>query len=345
MRREQLVKRTKNQGQTYLRRSTDKQEISLPSQLEWAIAAAREHEVVLDASIADLAYMQARHLFSYKAIRLDDGITGADLTRPGFLAINHDALADRTISHVFIYKRDRFARPDDAMQAAQIEKKLLLAGITVVFSDTVSLPIRAGEQNILRDIELLLPYYQSGEELRKHAERVLGFQKMLAEGGYRVGGNPPYGFGRVLVDAHGTILEELAPGKTVRQPGCHVRVLPNDPVKIAIWLQILAWKAQGWGIKRIAQELNERGIPSPDAGRTRTDHGVKHRVTGKWSANTVADLCRNAAIIGVQEYGKRSEGKIRRLGASGPRLLEDQDLSASGNARFIANDLSLRIRK
>jgi hypothetical protein len=127
--------------------------------------------------------MTAQSLHSYKAIRLDDGITGSDLTRPGFLSVNADALEDISISHVLFYKRDRFARPDDAMQAAQIEKTLLLAGITVVHSDGVMLPVRRGDQNILRDVELLLVYYQGGEELRRHAKRVLGAQQMLAQGG------------------------------------------------------------------------------------------------------------------------------------------------------------------
>jgi hypothetical protein len=340
------MSRPKDRGLAYLRRSTDKQEISLPMQLGWAIAAAQHHCIALDAAVADLAHMQTLRLHSYKAIRLDDGITGSDLSRPGFLAFNRDALADSAVSHVFFFKRDRFARPDDAMQAAQIEKKLLRAGITVVHSDGVTLPLRRGEQNILRDLELLLAYYQGGEELRKHAERVLGAQQKLAEGGYRVGGNAPYGFARVLVDAAGTVLEELPPGKTVRQPGCHVRVMPKFPEKIAIWLQILEWKALGWGVKRIAKALNDRGIPSPDAGRTRTDHGVKHLVPGKWSHNTVADLCHNAAILGIQEYGKRSEGKIRRLGADGPRLLEEEtDLSPQGRPRVITNDPALRVSK
>jgi hypothetical protein len=228
----------------------------------------------------------------------------------------------------------------------QIEKKLLLAGITIVHTDGVTPPMRRGDQNILRDLELLLAYYQGGEELRKHAERVLGAQQKLAEGGNRVGGNAPYGFVRVLVDANGSIVEELSPGKTVRQQGCHVRVMPKFPEKIAVWLQILAWKEQGWGIKRIAKALNDRGIPSPDAGRTRTDRGVKHYVTGKWSQNTVAELCRNPIIVGFQEYGKRSEGKIRRLGKAGPRLLEDEtDRSAQGQPRTIVNDPVLRINK
>ena len=55
----------------------------------------------------------------------------------------------------------------------------------------------------------------------------MGFQN-VAEGGYRVGGNPPYGFVRVLVDSNGNVLEELPLGKTVRQPGCHVRAMPKD---------------------------------------------------------------------------------------------------------------------
>jgi hypothetical protein len=232
------------------------------------------------------------------------------------------------------------------MQAAQIEKQLLRAGITVIHSDGVTSPIRRGEQNILRDMELLLAYYQGGEELRKHAERVLGAQQQLAQSGYRVGGNAPYGFVRVLVNANGDLLEELPPGKTVRQQGCHVRVRPKFPDKIAVWLQILEWKAQGWGLKRIAQALNDRGIPSPDAGRTRTDHGVRHLVSGKWSPSTVADLCQNPTILGIQEYGKRSEGQIRRLGKDGPRLLEEAtDLSAQDRPRVIVNDPALRISK
>src|SRR5262249_897750 len=51
--------RPKDRGLDYLRRSTDKQEISLPKQLEWAVAAARQHGVALDAAVADLAHMQA----------------------------------------------------------------------------------------------------------------------------------------------------------------------------------------------------------------------------------------------------------------------------------------------
>jgi hypothetical protein len=73
---------------------------------------------------------------------------------------------------------------------------------------------------------------------------------------------------------------------------------------------------------------------------------VKHRVSGRWSHTIVADLRRNTTVIGVQEYGKRSEGTLRRLGRDGPRLLDDETgLSASGKVRVVVNDPPLRIGK
>jgi hypothetical protein len=69
----------KNQALVYARRSTKKQEISLPAQIEWAIRAAQQHGVALDATVADLEYMQAKKLHSFKAIRLEDGVTGANM--------------------------------------------------------------------------------------------------------------------------------------------------------------------------------------------------------------------------------------------------------------------------
>ena len=70
----------KNQALVYVRRSTDKQEISLPAQIEWANRTAQQHGVALDATVADLEHMQAHKLHSFKAIRLEDGVTGADMS-------------------------------------------------------------------------------------------------------------------------------------------------------------------------------------------------------------------------------------------------------------------------
>ncbi len=147
------------------------------------------------------------------------------------------------------------------------------------------------------------------------------------------------------MDAAGTVVQELPAGMTARQPGCHVRLILKDPQKIGVWLLILEQRERGWGYKRIAQHLNALGIPSPGAGSLRTDHGVKHAVTGRWCANTIKELCNNKAILGVQDYGRRSEGTYRRLGDAGPRPLTDADRDADERPKVVMNDPSLRIAR
>ena len=337
-----MATRKKDRGLVYLRRSSPGQEASLGYQVNWAITRAAGINVRLDAAPTDVELMLARRVFSHKALRLDT-VTGADLGRPGFVALMSDALADPTISHIFIYKRDRFARPEEAMEMVLLEKKLLQAGITLVFSDDASEPRERGDRDVARDLSLYFAYNESGAFLSKHAERVIETQRMLATAGFRTGGNPPYGFVRVLVGLNGDILEELAPGRRVRQAGCHVRIAPKDEEKIAVWLLILDLADRGWRPKRIAVHLNALGIPSPAAGTFRTDNGVRHRVSGKWHPNTVRELIRNRAILGIQDFGRRAEGAHRRHGSNGPRPLTDSDRNAAGRAKVTFNDPSLVI--
>ena len=109
-----------------------------------------------------------------------------------------------------------------------------------------------------------------------------------------------------------------------------MRILPYDLEKLRIWVTMLQWRAAGEGIKRIARKLNELGIPAPDAGRVRTDHGQRHLLPGKWHATTVRDLCSNPIIAGIKQYAKRSMGRYRRVGIDGPRELTEQDRGPGG---------------
>src|ERR1039457_4912791 len=113
--------RTRNQGLVYLRRSTSKQETGIHEQLHWAIAEAGKLEVGLQGSPADLNEMVLRGCCQHRAIFLDDGITGSDLNRPGFVAFCHEALNNPAVSHLFVHMSDRFARPELAAQAMQLE--------------------------------------------------------------------------------------------------------------------------------------------------------------------------------------------------------------------------------
>ena len=215
-------------------------------------------------------------------------------------------MADSSVSHVFIHLSDRFARPELAAQAMQMEIDLLLAGITVVFSNRVSHARQRGRTYFAEDVQMLFEYSQNGEFLIKLSQRVLETQLRLAQGGYWNGGTPPYGFGRVLVDAQGNEIRELAEGEVVKREGCHVRIKPKEMEKIRIWLYILdLYGNKEWGHRRIANHLtDDLGIPSPNAGKLVKRKGKLVPVSGSWWSGVIKGLIRNEAILGMCAYGK-----------------------------------------
>lgn len=331
-----------NAGIVYLRRSQERQATSLEAQLEWALKRAQELGVALDASLEQLRWMLEQRLSVLGAIYLDNAISGAETARPGYQALCIK-LKDCRETHVFAFKRDRLARPDNPAEFLATENCWRKSGKTLVLSEGTFEPLPHGESDLGEDLTSLVQYHSAKEFLKTLAERVISAKLIRARSGARNGGSAPYGFVRILVDGSGNVLEELAPGRVVRQAGCHVEIRPDDSPKLEVWIQILDWFYNGWGSKRIAVQLNSRGIPSPDAGKYRRDNRARHQVTGKWNSRTVLELARNPAIIGLQEFGRRAEGKHRRMTPQGPRLLTENDIGPGGNKRLVYNSSDVTI--
>ena len=333
-----------NSARVYLRRSTSNQESSLEMQLNWAIDAAKRVRIPLRASMDDVTHMQSQRLNHYKDIYLDDAISGSRSKRPAFDAMNLELQTNTSVSHLFVFKRDRLGRPKDPVDMLVVERDLLALGVTCVMSDCVRVPGLTGNAAAGQTIIALVGYSESGGFSRILSERVILTQTSLAAEGYSTGGRPPYGHGRFLCDSNGEVLEQLHGSRSVRQKGCHVRIQPNDPVKIGIWVQILEWLENEWGYKRVANELNRLGIPSPDRGRKRRDDGIEHEVSGKWNHNTVKSLAENPIITGIKVYGRLSEGVHHRIASKGHRPVEPDDILPDGSGRIIANDPSIWIQ-
>ena len=337
--------RLKNNGAFLLRRSGDRQETSLEKQLGWEMWKASELGVSFNASPSDLLHMQADSLFQYKSMYLDDAIPGDEMERPGLSALMRNVKADPTISHVFAFARDRLGRPDSPVDAMVKEIELLRAGVVLVYPDKVMTLPPSGQLDIADQLKMLIDYHVSGDFPRKLAEQMISTQRLLAEQGMSIGGTPPYGFVRALVNTKGEMIEILPPGKHVRQAGCHVRWIPdpNDKAKLQVWITMLTLKAEGFGYKRIANHLNGLGILSPAAGTSRTDHGKPHLIEGLWNHTTVKNLIENRLILALFDYGRRSEGKHRRLGTDGHRFLDSSDKNEDGRPKTIRNSPSLFI--
>jgi DNA invertase Pin-like site-specific DNA recombinase len=342
-----MTTRRKNKGFFLLRRSGDRQETSLEKQLVWGITKAGEIGVSIDASIEDLRHMQADRLSRYKSIYLDDAIPGDEMDRPGLSALLRDAKANSSISHVFAFARDRLGRPESPVDAMLKEFDLLRAGVTLVYPERMITLPPSGQLDIADQLKMLLDYHNSGDFPRKLAEQMINTQRILAQQGMSIGGTPPYGFVRALVNCKGETVEILPSGKRVRQSGCHVQWMPDpeDATKLQVWIMMLTLKAQGFGFKRIANRLNSLGIPSPAAGARRTDHGQSHIIGRLWNHTTVKNLIENRMILALFDYGRRSEGKHRRLGLDGPRFLVTSDRNTDGRPKTIKNCPSLVMTK
>jgi DNA invertase Pin-like site-specific DNA recombinase len=327
----------------YLRRSSAKQESSLEMQLENVIAAAKQHGVLLDASQEDLAYMLANRLTRFKDIYLDDAVSGTRTKRPAFDAMIAELKADPSISHLFVHKRDRLGRPRTPLAMMMVEEQLKSAGVTIVTSEGLISASAHGPEAFAQSLVSYVGYYESGEFSRKLSERVVTKHIELASQGYSTGGIPPYGFGRFLEKSDGTLVE-IPMHQRHTERNCHIRFVPNDEQRIKTWVWMLERLEAGWSTKRVAQRLNELGIPTRDAGRKRHDNGVEHEVSGKWHESTVHALATNPIIIGMKEYGRYAEGVHHRVQAAGFRPVTEDDLLLDGSGRTVENDISDRIR-
>ena len=324
-----IRKRPSGRGVMYGRRSQSKrkQENSFAYQLEVAIKRSQDVNVPLTVDAAMVAEAEQTGACNIGDLYVDDGVSGSELSRPGLDKLISDLRADRAISHVFIHKRDRLARPQRTSDGGRLEEEILELGVTLVFENEIVEPKRPGEDDTVEVVTRDIEYSRSGRYSYELSDRVLKTAKVIANDGYRLGGPAPYGFIRVLVDASGNEIEELPPGKKVDLPGSRVRTKPKDWEKIRVWLWMIEQAEKGLGARAIANRLTEKGVAPPAAGTKRMRNGVEVPVSSTWHSETVMQLLQNPVIIGLQPYGRQSGGTHKRWSPDGPRDIDDRDVS------------------
>jgi DNA invertase Pin-like site-specific DNA recombinase len=327
----------------YTRDSGGKHETTPSEYLRWGQRKASELGVTFNGTPEQIMQVIREGECEKGDLFLDFGVTGNKLSRRGLDAMFRRALADSEVSHVFIPRRDRFARPDDPIDAVKLENALRGAGLTLVFMDRVVPPIRKGHRRDLGEmIKAMLDYNTAGEFRRELAQKILLAQTTLARAGYSVGGRPPYGFRRWLFRADGTQIRQLADGEYVRMADHHVVWLPGPEEELAVIRRILQM-LPSIPASRVAAILTREGVPAPDAGRSRTDRGVKHPTSGVWHATSVANIARNPLLLATVTYGRRSMGDQLRFTPDGPRVLAEQDYRNDGQPKVIVNSESSQI--
>lgn len=310
----------------YTRDSEGRSEQAPSEYVEWAIKQASELGLRFDGKAATINAMIQNGNSVAGDIFLDYGISGNIMSRQGLDALIDVAKRDTEVSHILIPRRDRLSRPDEPTDAVKLETSLRRLGVTVVYMSTVCPPLGPRQRVDIGDQVLaMIDFDRAGRDRRDLAQKIIHAQISLAKKGFSTGGDPPYGFRRWLVNDAGEPSRELERGESVRMRNHHVVWIPSQTEELDVIRRILEMLIDH-SANRIAKILTDEGIPSPGAGRSRTDNGVRHKVSGRWYANTVTYIARNQLLRAVVEHGRRSFGDQLRLTPDGPRELTDNDI-------------------
>ena len=339
------MKRRKKKGRAlfYTRDSGGKHETTPTEYVKWAQRESEKLDLAFDGTPDAIETMIREGRAVFGDIYLDYDVKGNTLTRDGLDALTRRALTDGDVSHILIPRRDRLARPDDAIDGMDLERKLRRAGLALVFMNRFCEPLgRSGRQDKGEQIVTMLDYMEAGEYRRDLAQKIILAQLRLAQSGFSTGGRPPYGFRRWLVKEDGTPVRELAEGERVRMKGHHVAWLPGPDSELNVIRRILVM-LEKLPASQVASKLTSEGVPTPDHDRFRTDNGVRHRTSGVWHQTTIINIARNPLLLAMVEYRRRSMGDQLRCTPDGPRELRDSDFRMDEKAKVIRNPREDRI--
>jgi len=186
-----MKSRPKNRGLVYARRSDDGQETSLEQQYNWAKANSDLIGVPFRGTYADIQTMQRQRQHNCQDLYIDDAVSGGDMRRAGFLKILSDAKSDKTVSHVFVFKRDRLARPQDLLEMMKLETDLIKSGVTLVTHDRIHTPEELKVNEMAYLITGLVEYQEHGRFSPRLGDRIVFVQQSMAVQGLSTGGRAP----------------------------------------------------------------------------------------------------------------------------------------------------------
>ncbi len=313
----------------YLRRSTDRQEQSIP-----------------DQRLALERYATERGL-SISRFYIDDAISGTTATRRrAFQEMVSDAQQDpRPFAYVLVYDVKRFGRVGND-EAGYYRHILKTHGVEVSYvSENFS---GDGTDDLLRPVK----QWQAREESKDLSKVTIRGLLSKVVGGSWMGGVPPFGYDlryqtdrapngeflfvlrfmpdgtKQLLDESGTVTRTLERGEAIHiSKRDHARLVPSSPDRRAILERIFRLSAEeNRGLRSIADLLNSEGTPPPRGP------AWSHIYHGAWTASTVRSILVNPIYVGDMVWNRRTDARFHKI--SGGRATERRDVHG---ARLVPN--------
>ena len=204
-------------------------------------------------------------------IFVDDGISGAEFRkRPGLTRLLNTLRPHPPFQVLIMSEESRLGR--EQIETAYVIKQILDAGVRLFYYlDDRERTLDSATDKVL----LSITSFASEVERERGQQRTHDALLRLARGGYVTGGKV-YGYDNVRASTPGPT------GGTHRPPARRV----INPAQAAVVHRIFEWSADGWGITRIAKQLNAEGISPPRGG----EHG--------WAPTAIREILYNELYHG-----------------------------------------------
>ena len=302
-----IQKATNKPAAAYLRRSTDKQPQSIEDQK------------------SELRRYADEHGFTIIAEYTDDAKSGTSVEgRDGFLRMIADAeRPNRPFQFVLVYDVKRLGRTD-MDEAGYYRYRLRQCGVEVVY---VAEGFTGRPSD---DVQRFMKQYLAREESRGLSLVTIRGQLSSVKEGWWSGGMPPYGYdleyvgpsGEVLntvryletgekavFDLDGRAIRTLSKGQRhAKGDGDKTRLVLSLPERVELVKEIFKMYVDlDMGFKAIANNLNERHIPSPKNGK------YSSSTYAGWSTSTVRSIIMNRQYTGDMVWNRRTSAKFHRI--------------------------------
>lgn len=222
-----------------------------------------QREESLEDQLRECRDLCKRHGFEVAEEFSDYGLSGNESDRPGYQRLLA-AVRRKRFGVVVAHELSRLWRNEAELHAVKEELEYL--EIEVVTDDGIDTRL-AG-----MDVLIAVKGSMARQELKQIAHRTHRALKGLALDGKSAGGK-----------CYGYVPATLT--------GTGQRAVDRKQAKWVVW--IFERYAEGWSPRRIADDLNRRGVPSPGAGWNRKER----RRDGKWLASTIYGSPRSGSGI------------------------------------------------
>jgi site-specific DNA recombinase len=209
--------------------------------------------VSLSAQAEKVGLYCGLHNLDLLDVVVDAGVSAKTLARPG-LARVLAALDDGSVGGLVVFKLDRLTRSLGDWSAL-IDRYFGRTGGPSLMSVSESIDTRSAAGRMVLNMLMTVAQWER-ETIVERTRSAMAYKRSKGE---RISRRIPFG-------------SDLAEdGKT----------LVDNPTERAVLLSIREWQGQGWGTRKIATELNTRGVPT--------------KLGGAWSHSSVRAIVNRAS--------------------------------------------------